>query len=224
MTFDEIVTEIMDRLNLTSDEAETRVGRLVNRYYHRATTAIGIVNTTRRVFDVVAVGTIGANNFTFEGMIKITRVWYLAESGDKVFPDERTIDELRDLAVIDDGDTPGIYAVRQLGDTFVEVETDQNAETEYNLYADGYATTGSLTSDETPQFPEDFHNLLVEGPLVDEYKKLEKGDLVKASKMEYEQILSDLKHWAAKTAYLRIRQGERPRGSRVIRDNQGVPR
>lgn len=224
MTFNEIVTEIMDRLNYTSTEASTRVGRLVNRYYHRATVAIGIVNTTRRVFDVVATGTIGANNFTFEGMIKITRVWYVADSGDKVFLDERTIDEIRDLAVINDGDTPALYAVRQLGDTFVEIETDMNAETEYDLMADGYATTGSLVSDETPQFPEDFHNLLVEGPLVDEYKKLEKVDLSKSAKLEFEQILSDLKYWAAKTAYLRNRQGERPRGNRVIRDNQGVPR
>ncbi len=221
MTKGEIVTEIMDRLNLTSSTATTRIGRIVDRYYLRATVAIGVAGTSRRLFDQEGITIIADPEVEFSLMEKITRIYYLTD-GEKQFLTEVTIDELRDLD-LESGDTPERYAVKEMGAMHVIIYLDFIPETEFSLFADGYGTASVLDDEDQPIFPESFHNLLVEGPLKDEYKKLEKVDLARESRGEYEQILADLRMWAAKSAYLKIQQGGTPRGRRVRKDSSGVP-
>lgn len=222
MTKAEIVTEIMNRLNLTSSTATARIGTLFNRYYLRVTTAIGMAQITRREFDVEGLTTIASAEVEFALMEKITRVFFINDNGEKTFLEEVSIDELRDED-IPSGDMPSRYAGKSVGSESVTIYLDQIAETEYSLFADGYIKGSLLDDDEEPVFPESFHDVMVEGPLVDEYKKLKDGENAKASKLEYEQRLSDLKHWAGKSAYLRWRQGGRLRGRNRRRDNSGVP-
>lgn len=221
MTFDEIVADVMAPLNLTSTEATARVGRMVNRYYKRVTTEIGIAPVARRVFAVEALTTIASEEVIFEMMENITRVYYIVD-GVKQFLDEVTIDELRD-ADPPSGDTPARWAKVALGANSDTIHLDQLAETEYTLYADGYAMTDTLADDDEPAFPESFHDVLILGPLKDEYKKAKNLDLAKDTRGEYEERLSALKYWAARTAYLKIRQGERGRRSQHKRANSGTP-
>jgi len=152
-------------------------------------------------------------------MNKITRVWYEGTGDEKIFLDERTIDELRDESVVPSGDTPSKWAQLSVASLTVTILLDMKPLTGYELFCDGYGTTGELTGDDEPAFSEDYHDLLVEGPLKDEYKKLKQLSLANDSKLEYERILGDLKFHNAKSAYLRIRQNGRPRGQRFRRDN-----
>ena len=72
MTFNEIVNEVLDRMNLTSNEATTRVGREVNSRYKRVASSIGL-NTSRPVSVSQAV-TLGNQYVTFSGITKIVSV------------------------------------------------------------------------------------------------------------------------------------------------------
>jgi hypothetical protein len=221
MTKTEIIDDIMDRLNLTSTTASTRLGKLVNRYYLRITTAIGVSGTSRRVFDVEGNTVIASPEVTFDGVEKLTRVYFLTD-GVKQFLDEVTIDELRDLD-LESGDAPARYAVKEVGSNYAIIYLDFIAESIYTLFADGYGNATTLGVGDSPIFPESFHDILIEGPLMDEYKKLEKTDLSKESRGVYEQRLSDLRMWAAKNGYLKLQQNGRPRGHKFRRDSSGVP-
>lgn len=222
MSKSEIIDEIMNRLNLTSTTARVRIGTIFNRYYLRVTTAIGMSQITRREFDVEGVTEIASPEVEFSLLEKITRVYFLNDSGEKVILDEVTIDELRDEN-IPSGDNPSRWAIKSIGAESCIIYLDQIPESEYSLFADGYIKGSLLDDDQEPVFPESFQDVLVEGPLIDEYKKLKEWDGAKSSKLEYEQRLSDLKHWAGKTAYLKVRQGGRPRNRTRRRDNSGVP-
>lgn len=218
MTFDEIVTEIKDRLNLTSTEASTRIGRIVNRYHRKVCAAVNVAHVSKRVLGATKVVTIGNAEVTFSSMEKVTRVWYGADTS-KVFLDERTLDELRDEIDVS-GDTPSRWApLSTLGDGTTTILIDMEPATAYTLKADGYTSTATLAGSNTPRFAEPFHDILVEGPLKDEYKKLKQKALADDSKLEYERLLSDLKFHNAKSAYLKIQQNGRPRGQRFRRDD-----
>lgn len=222
MTKAEIITEIMSRLNLTSTTATTRIGTLFNRYYLRVTTAIGMAQLSRREFDVEGVTEIASAEVEFVLMEKITRVYFINSNGEKTILDEVTIDELRDEDT-PSGDEPSRWAMKRTSSESITIYLDNIAETEYSLYADGYIKGSVLDDDEEPVFPESWHDVMVEGPLIDEYKKLKDWEGAKASKLEYEMRMSDLKHWAGKNAYLKVKQGQRPRGRNRRRDDSGVP-
>jgi len=207
MTFAEIVSAIQDRLNLTSSASSTRVGTAVNRHYKRLTTSLGISHTSRNVFNISANTTASSAEVTFTDVEKITRVYYLSGTA-KIFLDEVTVDELRDDNP-PTNNTPTKWATKTISDSSVTVLLDSLASTSSALKADGFITTGTLSGVMVPAFPESYHDILIEGVLKDEYKKLEKLPLAKESKDEYEQRLSDLRMWIAKSGYLTIRQGER---------------
>ena len=205
MTFDQIVTACADRLNLTTSTATTRLGLAVNRVYKKVTTAVGISALARRSVAASANTSIGSTTVTFTGVEKITRV-YDDTSGTIRQIDEVTFDELRDK-------NPGTgqateWAVQSQTSSTVVIRLNSTAQSVYALKADGFATTSTLSGSNEPAFPESFHDILVEGVLYDEYKKLEKVALAKESKAEYEQRLSDLRMWHAKTISPSFRQGK----------------
>lgn len=154
--------------------------------------------------------TIGSAEVTFTSMEKITRVYILDADSNKIFLDEVTVDELREETPAT-SDSPRRWAVKSYTNDDVVILLDKLAETQYAVKADGFSTTSTLSGSNTPQFPESFHDILIEGVLADEYMKLEKPDLAKISEMRYERRLSDLRMWAAKSVYLNTRQGERGR-------------
>lgn len=207
MTFDEIVTEIMDRLNLTSTEAETRIGRRVNRVYRKVLGSIGVRTVSMRVFGIDADTEIGAQEVAFEGMHRITRVYDASQTPRRDL-DEVSIDELRETDAVE-SDTPTKWALVSASDGSVTIMLNKIPETSFTLTADGFGTTGDLSSDDEPSFPEIYHDVLVDGVLKDEYRKLEKTQLAADSRTDHENMLSDLRMWGASQAYLKIRQGER---------------
>lgn len=195
MTFTEIQTEILDRLNLTSTTATTRVGRAINRKYRLVTSAIGLEISRRAT--VQATCTIGVSTLEFTNVEKIINVFNRA-----VTPYLRltplTIDELRDLQPYPGNNKPTNYAVIAHTDDSVTIEINRIPQTAIVLYADVHQAVADLSGSQEPAFPESFHEVLIEGVLADEYMKLEKPALAQVSDQRKEKILSDLRLWVAK--------------------------
>jgi hypothetical protein len=217
MTFDEIVTEVTSALNLTSTVATTRIGRIVNRYYKRVTTAVGIPEGTRITLTLSATATIGSQEVTFASVEKIHRVWYLSGTT-KVFLREVTSDEIRDLTDVESSDTPTMWATLRHTDNDVVIILNTTPATALAMKADGVATVGTLSGVAVPQFPESFHDVLVYGPLKEEQKKLGHKEEADESKQEFNARLSDLRMWFAKSKYKQIQQHRNPAATHVDRD------
>jgi hypothetical protein len=204
MVFEELVTEVCELLNLTSQDARSRVGRAINRRYRRITSSIGLETSRRAEFD--ADSTVGERTLTFEGVEKLMNV-IDRSSGKDVILNEVGPEEIITLPVRDS--SPRNYAVTRIHPDSVEITTDCEPPvgTEFTLYAQGHENTSTLAGNQSPDFPESFHEILVFGAMADEYRKMEKVQLSRDCELDYERRLSDLRMWIAKSAYHDVAQG-----------------
>jgi len=216
MTFTELVTEIKDRLNLSSTEADTRIGRAVNRLYRTVTSAIGLVVARRT--EVNTNTSIGVQTLTFSGIEKVIAVI------DKQVTPNRVLEEITYTQLQNDPistSSPTKYAIERMGASSVTIKLNAIPQAVFPLYAEGHVTTSTLSGSQEPAFSQSYHDVLIEGVLIDEYKKLEKPGLAQLSKQTYEQRLSDLRMWVAKSAYLDITQGGMKRAAQPISGGGG---
>jgi hypothetical protein len=95
-------------------------------------------------------------------------------------------------------DTPTKYAIKTATDTTVTIRMDKKASTAYNIIADGLATVATLSGSTAPSFPESFHDILIEGVVADELRRMEKAELAAQSEAIFEQRLADLKAFVTK--------------------------
>lgn len=202
MTFDEIVAEVCEKMNLTSDEAKSRVARNVNTRYRRATSSIGMQPT--RFVQVSATAIIGNRVLTFAGIEKIIAV-IDKSSGVDIPVMQITTDEMHITPI--KTDPPRKFAVQRMHNGGVDIIVNTIPASNFVLYADGHVVTGTITGTQSPDLPESFHDILVFGAMADEYRKMEKVQLAHDSEEDYERRLSDLRMWIAKSAYLDIYQG-----------------
>ncbi len=201
MTFTVIQTEILERLLLTSSEASTRVGRLINKVYRSVTTELGL--QTSRILEVTTTATVSSADVTFTTIEKVDRVWIKDSDGNVTVLDQVQLDELR-KETAPSGDLPTRYAIRRMGANSVTIQLDQVAATGYNIFADAEDAVGDLSGNNEPAFPESFHDILIEGVLKEEYRKSGERDLAKDSKADYDERLRALRFFIAKSNYLTI--------------------
>lgn len=212
MTFTELVTEVCERLNLTSSTAQTRIGRAINRIYREVGTSIGM--SFARQTNVSEVVSIGNPEVTFSGTEKILQVWTITDSTPTIL-DEVMLAELRELTV-PSSDAPKKWALRNTASNSVTIRLDKSPATAYVIYAEVIAEVTDLSGSNEPSFPESFHDILVEGVLKDEYRKLEKMSLAKDSENTFQRRLSDLRMFVAKSNLLKIRQGDQSDSRLVV--------
>lgn len=203
MTFDEIVSEVCERLNLSSDESKSRIGREVNSRYRRITSSIGL--QTSRAATISQQATIGDRNMTFSNIEKLFAVIDKTDPKqdtvlEQISPDEMHITPLRN-------EPPRHYAITNENENSVTIEMDCIPTTQFTLYADVLSTLTTLAGNQAPDFPESFHDILVFGAMSDEYRKMEKLAFYKECEKDYESRLSDLRMFIAKSAYADIYQG-----------------
>jgi hypothetical protein len=205
LTFSELQTEIMDRLNMSSPAASVRIGRAINRAYRNVTTSIGL-QLSRRTTVSKAV-TMGVSTVTFTNVEKVISVENRSTS-----PYTRlttvTLEELRLDMPYPANDSPTKYAIHSHSADTVTIEINRTPQTAFTLYADVHQTVSDLSGSSEPAFPESFHNVLIEAVLFDEYRKLEKPHLAQMAQKEYDRILSDLKFWVIKENALDTYQGK----------------
>jgi hypothetical protein len=205
MTFTEIQTEILDRLNITSSTSTTRIGRLINQVYRAVTTSVGL--SLSRQVSTSALTSIGSSQVTFTDVVKIDRVWFTDSDGVVVPLREVMLDELRGITVAS-GDNPTRYAIWKVTADTITIQLDTTAETAFTLSADAKSTATTLSGSAEPAFHEDFHDILIEGVLIKEYRKDEKQGLARDSEVTYKERLAELRMWVAKSNLKRIRQGD----------------
>ena len=208
MSFDEIVSEVLDRLNLTSQEARDRVEKRVNKRYRIVTSGIGL-QTSRRVVLPVTIDPSDIDSvlpdYVVEGMEKVNKVSRVV--GTSIRPmGEGTYDEVSGITLT--RRLPSSWAVKKMGAGRVMLTFDAYPETPFSLQFEGYDVAEDLADDAEPYLPSDFHDLLVEGAMLDELRKMEKPELAMIAKQEYDQRLGELRLFIAKSSYKDIYQGK----------------
>ena len=195
MTFDQISTELQDRLGITAAGDITRLNRAINRVYKNVTSTLGIKHTSRRttVFGTVS---IGVSTLAFTSSEKIVEVFNRAVSPYRQL-DEVSMDELRQMQPYADGDLPTHYAIKSIASDIVTIEFNSIPATAFDLYADVYATTATLATTDEPAFSESYHDILIHGVLVDEYLKIDKLTLSTLSEKRYDKRMGELQLWIA---------------------------
>jgi len=215
MTFDEMVTEVSDRMNLTSATAITRIGRSLNQRYADVCVSMGLQTASQEV--VTATTTIGSDLLTFGP--KPLKVLKLESVFNQAYPKPNTLNQvslviLRNMTA---GTDPAQnYAIYR---TYADRQTimlDSEASTAYELSADAIVSRATLSGADVPTFPEPFHDLLIYGAMATEYAKMEKPDLAGANEALYESTCSDLRLFIAKSAYMDIYQGRTAPGTLVV--------
>ena len=118
---------------------------------------------------------------------------------------ERTMDEMRAMPV--QADPPQYWAPQNIGAATVTVQLDSIPSTAYILNADVEVNITDLSGSSVPAFPQDFHDILVRGGLADELYKMEKYDLSAVQEEKFQNRLSELRLFIAKSNGLAIFQG-----------------
>jgi hypothetical protein len=201
MTFTEIVTDTMDRLNLSSADATARIGRFVNSRYRRVTSTIGL-QTSRRTTVSTAV-TLGVQAVVL-ALEKVLTVYHSGTGVQSVLP-EITYDQMRNRGA-GAGTIPTCYCIASMDANSVTILLDILPQSALDIYADGMANVSTLSGSTEPPFSASYHDVLVYGAMADELTKMEKPQLAKQAEQRYEEVLSDLRMYIAKSAYLQQRQ------------------
>lgn len=215
MTFDEIVAEVADRLNLTSTEAIARIGRSVNERYGWLCTSMGLQTSCQ---DVARASTVSGSNLLTFGpqplkVLKVNSVF----NEDNPKPNlltEQTLDVLRNMT--EGTDPASNYAIYLMKADRVTVMLDSTASSVYELAADVIADKSTLSGGDVPTFAAAYHNCLVYGAMATELDKSEKPELAQVQENRYDVRCSELRLFIAKSAYKDIYQGKTGQGQLVV--------
>lgn len=211
MTFDDIASRVMDRLNFTSTTARERVEGGVNDANREVTSTLGMI-TSRQVTNEVTYDPTDVDStlpiIIVEDVEKIMRVMLDVTDARPRQLDQMTYDDLTAIEVVDG--TPKAWAVKTMSAGSVTIVLDAYPSVdEFTLIYDAYDIYTELEAAmDEPIFPASFHDLLVEMVVADELLKLEKPALATIASNKADQRLSDLKMFIAKSAYADYYQGK----------------
>lgn len=208
----------MQRLNLTSTDAETRVKDEVNEVYRELVSSMGLETSIRGV--TTALTTTGSRYVTFGGsgedddrVLKLLSVFLPSDVAPPPYSvlTSYTFDELRNT--IAGSWPPTQYAISRMGSATVEIFLDAEApDSLQELNADCLLASDTMTDADSPFFPENFHDLLVYGVMAIELDKMEKEERAAKAQAKFEKRAADLRMFIAKDAYIAIHQGKTMQG------------
>jgi hypothetical protein len=209
MTFTEIRTELASRLNLTSTDAQARLGAAINRHYRRITSLIGL--DAARFVTRSASMTIGVQTVTFTSIEKIDRILDTTDASAIRLLPESSIHTLRSLQP--GSGQPSMWATQNTDAQSVTVRFDTVPQSAYSLQADGWTSLADLVGDDEPAFPASFHDILTWFVLAEEYLRKEKQDVAAAYEQKAERLLADLRFHLADSPTRLTRQADSPLGA-----------
>jgi hypothetical protein len=209
MDFLELVSITMQRLNLTSDDAKNRVGDDINRRYKRLTASIGMI-TSRRVTQDITPDPLSSDlpDVTITGMEKVLKITISTPDGRVRLLEQSDWDEINNEPFR--RQIPRQWAVKKMGpgEVIITLQGYPDSPDTTTLHVEGYDIADVLSGSLEPYLPTDFHDILIEGAMSDELRKMEKPELAQMAEQKYEQGLSDLRMFIAKNAYQDIIQGK----------------
>lgn len=218
MTLQDITDRVMQRLNLTSTDAETRIKDEVNEVYREFVSSMGMETSIRGV--TTALSTAGSRYVTFGGsgvgsdkVLKLLSVFLPSTVAPPPYNvlTSYTFDEMRNT--IPGTWPPTQYAISRMGPTEVEIFLDAEApDSLQELDADCLLASDEMGDADSPFFPENFHDVLIYGVMAIELDKMEKEDRAKKASDKFEKRASELRMFIAKDAYIAIHQGKTLQG------------
>lgn len=205
----------MSFCNLSSPEAETRIGIAINQHYRRVTGLLGL-DAVRFVTRSVSTS-IGVQTVTFTEIEHIDRI---VDATDSVRPLTQT--SLDDIRTSQSGTgQPCKWALNNTTADDVVVRLDTIPQSAYSLQADGRTTVGDMSGSDEPLFSESFHDILSFLVIAEELLKKEKlqlarefssGDEEKPGRAE--TAIRDLRFKIAEMSTAeQMQQGSRPYAS-----------
>lgn len=195
----------MERLNLSSTEARTRIKEEINERVARVQSGLGL-EKTRPLIGYLLPCVIDNNGLTAVSVIKIHSITN-AQTNRTLY--ERTLDQIRvlDPSNSQEGE-PLYYAVVKYWPNKVELFLWPRPQVAYPLQIDGLAVTVALSGDsDVPGLPEDFHDAIIFGVLADEYERLDRMEMCEQQEGKFEKRIGDLRYYISKSAYLARHQG-----------------
>src|SRR5688572_14097097 len=202
MTFDDMKAAVKGYVNLTSQDADTRVGQSLNRHYRRITSSLGL-DSSRFVTRTVTT-TAGVQTVEFTEIEKIDRLLDTTDSNNVRLLREVEVHQLRSSQP-GTGD-PCLWALQSAGASTITVLLDTLPQDDYTLQADGRAALADLQGADEPAFPESFHTILVWFVIAEELLKKEKDKLAAAYDAKAESLLSELRFYLADSPTRETRQ------------------
>lgn len=208
MTFTEIQTEIVERMNLSSNTALARVGRSINERYKWLASELGFETVGRAIATTKT--RIDDRSVIFgPSPIAVTKIL-------SVFNEATTPPTILTPILFDDmrnqttktSDSPREYAIQLMGAKSITIFLSDTPATSYALKADVLANLSTLSGEMEPSFSEDYHNLLVYGGMATEYDKLADTEVADKFEAKFHTRLAELRLQIAKSAYLNVYQGK----------------
>lgn len=204
MTFRQLQDSVLTLLNLSSDDARERVKAHLNQRYREVQSSVNLAATRRGSVNFVT--TPGQAQVTASGIAKLFTLYDPVH--DRVLG-ETTLNQIR----IEDpaGDLTGVperYAIATHVNDTITLHLTPIPDAAYTLTADCLvAGTEMVDDDDEPALPADFHDILVQGALSDEWAKMEKfRPAADRAEAKFTKRLSDLRYFIAKSAHLRRQQ------------------
>lgn len=194
---------------LTAPDAKARILKELNIRYRHVTSSIGLITSRRvEVFQPVVLNT---QMVTFTGIEKIDALFY------KVTQNNVTTNKFLDLITDDEmlnerirSQSPSKYSIFNMNfnSIIVKINMVQTTGTPLVLYAHGLVDASNLSGTASPIFPASFHDILIHGVEADEYKRKRQTPESNDSEQKFENRLSDLRMFIAKSAYQDIHRGK----------------
>ncbi len=203
MTFTQLQTKVKNYCNLTSTDADTRIGLAINATYRRITSSLGL-DASRFVSRTVAM-TVGVQTVTFTEIEKIDRIRDVTDSAAIRLLTETSIHEIQ--ATQPGTGEPVRWALQNTDADSVVAKFDTIPQTAYNLTADGWTTLSDLSGSDEPVFPESFHDILAWYVIAEELLKKEKDKLADKYTAKAEKLLAELRFYLADSPTKDTRQG-----------------
>lgn len=207
MTYQDIENDTMDRLGQSSGLTRGRVGRAINERYRWLATSEGMETTARGT--VTAATSIGSRSLTFGPTPTPVQKLYAVYDATVTPPTilgEVSFEEMRQYPV--SSGKARYFAVQLLGATSVQILLNATPTAIDTWTADAELNLSVLSGAMVPAFPEAFHDLLIYGAMATILESAGKYDEAKVQEKRYEQRCSDLRLFAAKSAFQDIYQGK----------------
>jgi hypothetical protein len=188
VTFDAVKTAIKSHVNMSSPEADTRIGDAINRHYRRITSVLGMDAT--RFVTRSASTTNGVQTVTFEEIEKIDRVLDVTDSAALRLLPEISVHQQRSTQP--GTGEPCSWALQNAEAESVTILLDTLPQTEYDLQADGWTSLADLQGNDVPAFPESFHDILIFAGIAEELWRKEKAQMAVAFERKAQLLTEQL--------------------------------
>ncbi len=205
MTFRQLQDGVCDRLNLTSPEARKRVKAELNLRYREVASGVGMSKVRRST--ATANTAVGNNSLTYTNIANLLSIYdavYLKRPLVEV-----SVNEIREMdAGGNHTGPPRNYAIVSHDQNSVTVMLYPKPTSISALAADVLSLGTDMVDDaDEPAFPEDFHDVLIQGACFDESLKMEKAQALTTSFAQaFKDRKSELRYFYAKRAYLARKQ------------------